>query len=183
MVVCKNCGTLVPVPGDGSALGDPVAPCPLKKGKLVVHVVDLAGNDIAGVDVSVSSGPTPVLPGATDGTGFFTVDPLEAGAYQVQLTACGNPMFVIGPGATRPATIVDGQLSLLTFELAAWVEVIVVDEDGVTLENIAVTLTAPDGKVHTLTPQDLKSKVYHVGGLVPGECKVSLPEVYDLDWN
>ncbi|MCH9685954.1 MAG: carboxypeptidase-like regulatory domain-containing protein [Deltaproteobacteria bacterium] len=77
---CPECSAALECPGHGAVQRPLVAPCSDKRGGLWVSVHDTAGVEVPGVPVAVDGRTV-----TTDATGLAAFDPLEQGAYTIEL--------------------------------------------------------------------------------------------------
>ncbi|MBI2686059.1 MAG: hypothetical protein HYX27_07065 [Acidobacteria bacterium] len=182
-LICRRCGSEVEhACSPSKAMGESVMPCALK-GALWVYVTDMAGNGIEGVGVSVDRTNK-----RTDKIGFAGFDPLEPGTARVELTELTGSAaveFELPEVKTFEASIANGQISMVEFQLSSWIEIYVQDKAGKAVFDLTVKIKLPNGEERTekLTRDKLTSKnVFRIGKIWRGDCQISFPEVCDAEW-
>jgi uncharacterized surface anchored protein len=62
-----------------------------------------------------------------------------------------------------------------------WIEICLVDDSGKPVSGAHFRLVAPDGSVSkSVTGQD---GVARLDGIVPGDCRISFPDLHDYEWS
>ena len=113
------------------------------------RVTDAAGTGIAGVTLTVTGGPAPVLPVTTDGGGAFAVAGLAPAVYTVTPARAG---FVHAPGS-RTVTLLQGaaELDFVEAALSHTISGQVVDATGAAVAGADVAI---DGAAPASTTTD-----------------------------
>ncbi len=182
MWLCRKCSTEVPHEcAPVAVLGRPVSPCPLK-GSVWVHVVDYGGVGVEGATVKVDN-----VEKVTNNKGFAVYDPLETGPRKTEIVNKFEDklkQFYLPETASIEAAVTPGQLSMIEFQIPAWIEVRVEDDKGVVVTDVSVTVKDSGGsRVEVLTKDKLnEAGIYRIDKLYPGECEISFPDLCDDDW-
>ncbi|HUT35743.1 MAG TPA: hypothetical protein VNE39_19805 [Planctomycetota bacterium] len=182
------------------------APCPLKKGMLLVQVRRRDGKPLSQPPKVSLSGPTPKQAAASpQGRAQFTG--LDHGDYSVTFACPGEERNFAHARVKPPSTVAVTvpEVHLVIYELYVgpraaaagpavapaatrrgkrtphWIKVLVADEDRKPVTDVTVRVRVPDGTVHTGKPDG--GGLYKVESFYDaGQCEISFPDVYDIEW-
>lgn len=114
-MLCTSCMKHIVCDCSPNALDSPVLPCAKKKGAIWVHVTDDEGRPIPKASVTKNKGPA-----ETKGSGIAAFDPLDAGAYAIDL----GPLGTLAERYDRPTgeterkfDLSDGEVAYVAYEL------------------------------------------------------------------
>jgi len=155
MALCPSCGKNLSCScGAPKPASSPEQPCPLKKGAIWVHVLDDAAGNIAGATVKRGGD---AKPSNEDGLAIF--DPLDAGPYEVELSAltaeAAKKYELPTPLPKQSVVVSNGEIAYVGFEVkrkpALKVKVVKKGDPSRLFANAVVTVTGKE------TPGDKNS--------------------------
>lgn len=155
MALCPSCGKNLSCScGAPKPASSPEQPCPLKKGAIWVHVLDDAAGNITGATVKRGGDSKP-----SNGDGLAIFDPLDAGTYEVELSALGvedqKKYELPTPLPKQSSVVSNGEIAYIGFEVkrkpALKVKVVKKGDPSKLFANAVVTVSGKE------TPGDKNS--------------------------
>lgn len=170
-------------PGSDRKVGAATEPCPLQKCSVLVQVMRGDTKEYMSGAAIKLTGPTSGSGQTAAGSGSKSYDPVEPGAYQLEVSLPGKQAEEFEVPRIPGFTVSRGEAKVLLVQLkriTAWIGFVMVDEEGSPVPDQRYRIKFADGTVKEGRLDSRGRGRYDP--VAPGQCEISFPDIDQEAW-